>query len=145
MSAKEKIEIILNDLRIKAPTFAKKINVPYSRIYDIQRGKTNEISGEVANAIAQSYPQYNISWLLSGEGDMVKSKDASNAEVKGDMISMPREVFDQIARLTETVLSQQRVIESQNGTIGTLIEGNKKTATPNSVSADDEGSVEKVG
>lgn len=33
-------------------------------------------------------------------------------ELQNDSVSMSREVFEQISRLTETVLSQQRTIES---------------------------------
>lgn len=46
-----------------------------------------------------------------------------------ETITMPREVFDQIAKLTETVVSQQRVIES-------LSETNKKTTAQMGDNAD---------
>lgn len=68
--ADEIIDFILNDLGIKAPTFASNINVPYTRIHDIQKGRTKKISGEVANCITSNYPQYNFSWLISGEGEI---------------------------------------------------------------------------
>lgn len=71
MTAKEKINKVLDYLNVKAPTFASSINVPYQRIYDMQRGKTANISGEVANAIVGVYPQFNITWLLAGSGDMI--------------------------------------------------------------------------
>ena len=67
----EIIEEILEDLDMKAPTFAKHIGVSYQRISDIQRKKTKNISGELANAIKAKYPQYDIAWLLTGEGSML--------------------------------------------------------------------------
>lgn len=69
----EIIEQILQHLDIKAPTFAEFIGVTYQRIFDIQKGKTRKISADVANAIVKKYPQFNINWLLTGEGEMLKS------------------------------------------------------------------------
>lgn len=71
LSGKEIIEGILSELGIKAPTFASNIGVDYQRIFDIQREKTKKISSSVANSIITHYPQFNIQWLLSGEGDML--------------------------------------------------------------------------
>lgn len=49
--------------------------------------------------------------MLYGEGDMLKSQQNNTpTETRGDIV-MSREVFEQISRLTETVLSQQRTIE----------------------------------
>jgi len=67
MKAENKLKIILSELNIKAPTFAKNIGVQYQRIFDIQRGKTQKISGEIANKINATYPYISMEWLLSDE------------------------------------------------------------------------------
>lgn len=72
MQGSEKINEILLNLGIKAPTFAKRIGVKYQRILDIQSGKVKKISGELANYIINTYPQFDINWLLTGEGSMLK-------------------------------------------------------------------------
>jgi DNA-binding XRE family transcriptional regulator len=54
-------------------------------LYDIRDGKT-KISGKLALKIAQVYPQFNISWLLTGEGEMVK-KQINQSNVNVDNIS----------------------------------------------------------
>ena len=46
MQGSEKINEILLNLGIKAPTFAKRIGVKYQRILDIQSGKVKKISGD---------------------------------------------------------------------------------------------------
>lgn len=79
--SQEIIDKILELLGIKAPTFASNIDVAYQRIYDIQRGKTQRISTELADKIISSYPQFNLAWLLSGEGEMLNTGDAT---IKGD-------------------------------------------------------------
>ena len=68
MKGNEIIELILNDLGVKAPTFAKSIGVLYQRVLDIQNGRVKKISYDLAKKIIEKYPQYNESWLLSGEG-----------------------------------------------------------------------------
>lgn len=69
MEGQKKIEFILTELGIKAPTFANNIGLKYQRILDIQIGKTKKISGEVANAIHNTYPQFSTQWLLTNDGD----------------------------------------------------------------------------
>ena len=73
-SGSEIIEQILTELDIKAPTFSTNIGIEYQRIYDIQRGKTKKISGAVASAIVYKYPQFNLKWLITGEGGMLREE-----------------------------------------------------------------------
>lgn len=61
------------------------------------------------------------------------SKDVEKGEVKiekdnTESVTMPREVFDQITKLTETVLSQQRTIESQQDSFKELVSRKNDTA-----------------
>lgn len=72
------IEEVLNHVELKAPTFAENIGVAYSRIFDIQREKTKKISGDLANTIITKYPQFNLEWLLTGEGNMLKSDEITD-------------------------------------------------------------------
>lgn len=50
-------------------------------------------------------------WLLTGEGEMLKPSEVKKEASPSGDVFMSREVFDQISRLTETVLSQQKTIE----------------------------------
>lgn len=74
MTGSDVIQVILSDLGIKAPTFAKSIGVNYQRILDIQNGKVQKISSKLAEIIIEKYPQYNFTWLLTGMGE----KDTAN-------------------------------------------------------------------
>ena len=40
-------------------------------LYDIQKGKTRSISHAMANKIISVFPDLNLAWLLSGEGNML--------------------------------------------------------------------------
>lgn len=92
MEGREIITLILNDLKIKAPTFAKSVGLKYQRILDIQSGKTQKISTAVADAIIEKYPQYNRSWLLTGDGDRLKVSEPQREtedERRSEQVSVP--------------------------------------------------------
>ena len=79
-NGKEVIALILKELGVKAPTFANSIGVKYQRILDIQNGKTKKVSSTVADAIIEKYPQFNKIWILTGEGEMLKTTEADLPE-----------------------------------------------------------------
>lgn len=77
---KELINEILEYTGVKAPTLANNIGVLYSRIQNIQLGKAKKISLDLANKICAAYPEINKSYLLKGEGELLKS-DSRNINV----------------------------------------------------------------
>lgn len=82
MNGEEIIALILKDLGIKAPTFAKEIGVLYSRVQDVQSGKVKKISSDLADKIIHRYPKFDLSWLLSGEGGPY-SEEVAEARPQG--------------------------------------------------------------
>ncbi len=85
MEGKEIIALILSDLGIKAPTFAKSIGLKYQRILDIQTGKTQKVSAAVADAIIETYPQYNRSWLITGDGERLKDTTSTAGQLSKNL------------------------------------------------------------
>lgn len=111
MTGKEKVESILAELEVKAPTFASNIGVKYQRILDIQNGKTKKISGDVANAIKLKYPQFDITWLLTGEGEMLKTKEESSQSNDG-AVTLPADVWGLIKSQAESLKSKDRQLDT---------------------------------
>lgn len=119
MQGSEKINEILLNLGIKAPTFAKRIGVKYQRILDIQSGKVKKISGELANYIINTYPQFDINWLLTGEGSMLKNtdqpvsqggEDATLSEADLNNSNSMKKYLDQVLRQNEELIRQNGVL-----------------------------------
>lgn len=81
MTTKEIIHSILEHEDISASSFAKNIGIHPTQIYDLQSGKTKKISALVGNKIISLYPKYNLSWLLTGEGDMLQSSAGKDKAV----------------------------------------------------------------
>lgn len=80
MTGQEIINKVLEELNLKAPTFAKSIGVKYQRIFDLQKGKVKKISSSLANDIISKYGQFNLTWLLTGEGEMLNTPNQSSDE-----------------------------------------------------------------
>lgn len=79
MTGQEIINKVLEELDLKAPTFAESIGVKYQRIFDLQKGKVKKVSSSLANDIISKYGQFNLSWLLTGEGEMLNTTKQNEA------------------------------------------------------------------
>jgi len=65
--------------------------------YDVINGKTKRISATMANKIKMSYPKFNLSWLLTGDGDMETQIMVSQETSHISVISLPMIPFDAVA------------------------------------------------
>ena len=70
-------------------------------------GKTQDISGRVANKIFLVFPDISEAWLLRGEGEMLKTSSSSEAET----IAVPVEMLRLNLNLSETIRQQQETIQ----------------------------------
>lgn len=70
-----------------ARQFALETGLSETQLSKFLKGGFQSVSGKVADKILEHYPQVSRSWLLSGEGDMLKSvrvEGSGNATVNGD-------------------------------------------------------------
>lgn len=100
----EVIKAIKFHFDLNQAEIAEKTGIKVTYLSDLIGGRNplSEIYSDKLNAVFGVSKKY----LKTGAGDIFDKPD-----VQENSISMPREVFDQITRLTETVLSQQRTIE----------------------------------
>lgn len=73
MATQEVLRTILSDLGLDVKQFSERIDYPASKLYDIQRGKTIKFKDDLISRILAVFPKYNRIWLLTGEGEMLKS------------------------------------------------------------------------
>ena len=67
------INNILEYSGLNPKSFSEKIGLDRPQaIYDIQKGKTKNISPNMADKIVSAFPEINRTWLLTGEGEMLK-------------------------------------------------------------------------
>lgn len=68
----ERLRELITQLDCNKTSFANKIDVPQASIASLfMRGKT--ISSQVLARISRTFPQVNIEWLITGEGEMLKT------------------------------------------------------------------------
>lgn len=68
------LDKILKYSNLNAKAFSEKIGLDRPQaVYDIQKGKTKSISHAMMIKITSVFPELNKSWLLTGEGSMLKS------------------------------------------------------------------------
>lgn len=73
MSGADIICNILTHYQLNPKSFSEKIGLDRPQaIYDIQSGKTKNISAKMADKIISAFPEIDRSWLLTGEGSMMK-------------------------------------------------------------------------
>lgn len=69
---RERINIMIDDMNIKAADFANETTLPRTTVSNILNGKTNATI-EVLNKIMQTYPKWSAAWLLFGLGGKMES------------------------------------------------------------------------
>jgi hypothetical protein len=83
---KEMLNSLTKHYNISLSELAKRAG--YDRpqsFYDVVNGKTKKISAQMAKGIVSVFPQVSLSWILTGEGEMLKHAPPEN-EKKGGVI-----------------------------------------------------------
>lgn len=75
---KTTIEVIADNERLTLSKFAKAIGALPQIMYDIKSGKTKDVSVTLADKILAVFPQYSRTWILTGEGEMLKDPPPKN-------------------------------------------------------------------
>ena len=107
MSTIKQLNNILVYTKLNPKSFSEKIGLARPQaIYDIQKGKTKNFSQAMINKIISVFPEFNKSWLLTGEGEMLKSK-VSNNNLE------PDNNFEEIQGLTDIALYDVQLSEEK--------------------------------
>ncbi len=116
---KEVIFKLLDYSKLNAKQFSEKLGMKRGQaIYDIISGKTKRISEKLANQIISEFPEINRTWLLTGEGEMLKNTPAvaeshsisiAGEEIKENKINVNAD--ETIAMLIAEVAAQRRLTE----------------------------------
>lgn len=89
MEACKRLEMVLNHLNISAATLAAELGRGRPQfLYDIQKGKTKNISSDLAKQIVSVYPVFNEVWLITGQGQMLIEKEEKYRDAKGQVLPL---------------------------------------------------------
>ena len=68
---------------------------------------SRSISPDVAEKISLTFPELNMGWVMTGEGEMVKDSPVKKSEA----VTIPMDVLRLNLNLTETIRQQQETIQ----------------------------------
>ena len=96
--------------------FVKKLDISKREFYakiEVSRGTLESKTGITEDVICRflkAYPEVNVDWLITGEGDMCKTKDFATQENVSipDLISQLKEQAEEIGRLKERIITLER-------------------------------------
>ena len=110
---KERIKIYLKECEISQARFCKQIGLSPGYIGAMRKS----FQPETINKIVSEYPDLNITWLLTGDGDMLNKDTAGPVEYKEFMTALQKEqemlseALNQNARLLGIIERMQGVSE----------------------------------
>ena len=107
---------VLNKLleysKLNGKSFSEKIGlIRPQAIYDIQNGKTQNISASMANKIISAFPEVNKSWLFTGDGEMLIRPEDKITEKRGipfydiNVTASIAESFNDIPEVSQYLIS----------------------------------------
>mgnify|MGYP002549140942 FL=1 len=107
---------VLNKLleysKLNGKSFSEKIGlIRPQAIYDIQNGKTQNISVSMANKIISAFPEVNKSWLFTGDGEMLIRPEDKITEKRGipfydiNVTASIAESFNDIPEMSQYLIS----------------------------------------
>ena len=68
---------------------------------------SRSISPDVAEKISLTFPELNMGWVMTGEGEMIKDSPVKKSEA----VTIPMDVLRLNLNLTETIRQQQETIQ----------------------------------
>lgn len=80
MDSKAILAGILSELGQNTREFSDNVGYSLTKLYDVQRGKYKRLSEELVDLILEKYPRFNRIWLLTGEGNMLRSSSESDKQ-----------------------------------------------------------------
>ncbi len=117
MRGSEKINKVLAEVKMKPAAFAKAIGLKAAQnIYDIQKDKIN-ISKDVAAKISSTFPFFEVSWLLTGEGEMLKSDAGINEAETHKTLD-----FSDLIKINEKTAEAVHIIANSNAKMADAIQ-----------------------
>ena len=94
--------------KLNAKSFSEKIGLERPQaIHDILKGKTKTISLAMQDKILSVFPELNRTWLMTGEGEMLKG--GTQGEAGG--VTMPASVWNVIEKQAESLAARDRQLE----------------------------------
>jgi transcriptional regulator with XRE-family HTH domain len=111
MAVKERLSLYLKSRKISARSFCEVIGVSATYVSSMR----SSIQPDKLNSITEHFPDLNITWLLTGDGQMLNNIE-SGSEVRNDVLSN-QEIMSKLVMQNEKLIA---ILERHSRTIENL-------------------------
>lgn len=103
-TSKDRLIEFLSFLELGQNAFEKKVGIANGYISKL---KSSIGSGHIGK-ISTAYPELNTTWLLTGEGEMLKDAKPKEAVIATDSVVIPNDVWEVIKNQAESIKIKDR-------------------------------------
>lgn len=126
MEIADRLRQIIDYLRIRPNAFALKIGISQPRMSNYLKGRLPDY--DTLHRICTTFVMINPTWLLTGEGEMLKSETPKIEENSGAVSDLePSKI---ISELTEVIRTQAKALLEQQQFISAHFPSNARGAVP---------------
>jgi transcriptional regulator with XRE-family HTH domain len=104
LTISQRLRLFLDDLGIEQQEFADALGISRQVVSNAINGRTKYPKSDFLILLMKAYPQFNIYWLLTGEGEMFTTSEnynlnneklkLENAELKNELIKAQNRIID---------------------------------------------------
>lgn len=86
-------------------------------LYDVSAGRTKSLSTDLARKIVTAFPEFNYTWLVTGEGEMMTERPRTDTfTLTGDALKLFLNLSNTIVRQEENILKLADMVNRLTGT-----------------------------
>ena len=89
-------------------------------LYDVSAGRTKTISPDLARKIVMAFPEFNDTWLVTGEGEMMTERPRT------DTFTLTGDALKLFLNLSNTIVRQEENISKLADMVNRLTDGSAK-------------------
>jgi transcriptional regulator with XRE-family HTH domain len=111
-----RIDKLRQKFNLTQTAFAEKTNISRVTYTDFKTGKVG-LSGELIVGISKAFPEVNINWIITGEGEMIESKinkvnekSAQYHVIRGTLKIPEEDINEAINELSKLPDSRQKTL-----------------------------------
>ena len=76
-------------------------------LYDVAAGRTKSLSADLCRKIVTAFPEFNYTWLVTGEGEMLQQTQKAKEEFVKDGYMLSGDVMRLFLNMSDTIKRQE--------------------------------------
>ena len=124
MSTKDRLKAYLWEKRISQAKFAESIGASITYVNNIRKGL-----GAYEGKIREVYPDLNITWVITGDGEMINASTQTTIAERGDMVMIPSDVWEVVRNQAASLKAKDEQMDKMLSLLSEKISTSNETPT----------------